>query len=176
MKKSVPAVPRVRNLLMNGGFEQGLAPPWGIDAQGKGKDLWWNNGNCLSAAEVDETVRKRGEASLHIVNFSPRAPHVYGTVAQRIPIRKHQLYRVTLWAKANQLASRGAVVIIVDRAWKVRPILLPPGTYSWRMLDGVFSLPEETAELRILSEDGGEAWIDDIRVVPIEGQLVPAAS
>ena len=173
---SVPAAPPVRNLLTNGGFERGLVPPWGIDPQGQGKDFWWNSSNCLSAAELDETVRKDGEVSLHIANLSRRAPQVYGTVAQRIPIKKHQLYRITLWAKGNQLASRGAMVIIVDRAWKVRPILLPAGTYAWRMLEGVFSLPEETAEIRILSEDVGEAWIDDIRVVPIEGQLLPPAS
>ncbi len=71
-------------------------------------------------------------------------------------------YRISLWARAERLASDGAVSIVVDEDWRVRPIRLPRGTYDWTEFTGEFSLPETTAPLRILSEDAGEAWLDDV--------------
>ena len=54
----------------------------------------------------------------------------------------------------------------MDEAWKVRPIQLPKGTYDWTRFTGAFSLPANTAQLRVLSQDVGEVWIDEIRIEP----------
>ncbi len=159
------------NILKNGGFEEGLLKPWGLGQYAQEGKIWQNFSTCQSTAELDEAVKESGLVSLHIINPSARAANVYGTMVQRIPINKNTPYRVALWAKANDLASFGAVSIVVDEAWGIRPIVLPAGTYSWKEFSGVFSLPKDYAEFRIISEDKGEVWIDDIRVVPIEAYL-----
>lgn len=158
-------------ILGNGGFESGLAAPWGTGQYSNGRSLWWNSSNCRSRVELDETDAMHGLVSLHIINESTRAPNVYGTTAQLIPIVPNQPYRITLWAQGLKLASRGAVTIVVDDAWAVRPIALPAGTYSWTRLSGTFSLPADHASIRILSEDAGEAWLDDITITPLESAL-----
>jgi len=148
----------------NGDFESGLARPWGTGQYSEGHPIWWNSGNCRSSAEADRSIRKNGAASLHIVNQSARAPDVFGSTQQPVSIIPNNQYRITLWARSRRLASNGAVEIVVDREWKVRPIHLPQGSYDWTRFSGLFSLPEKTAQLRILSQDRGEAWIDDIEI------------
>jgi hypothetical protein len=163
------APPQSRNLAGNGGFESRLAAPWGSGLYSNGRSIWWTSGGCNCTAEADEAVRKSGNFSLRITNRSPRGPHVYGTTAQRIPVTPKRSYRVTLWAKASGLASNGAVSFVVDDVWKVRPIELPGGSYSWRKFTGTFSLPVDYTDLRVVSQDRGLVWIDDIQVVPLQG-------
>ena len=79
-----------------------------------------------------------------------------------------------MWARARGPTSDGAVEIVVDRDWKVRPIRLPKGDYDWTRFTGEFSLPEGLAQLRILSEDKCEVWIDDIQITAVTAaELVP---
>ncbi|TAJ95108.1 MAG: hypothetical protein EPO31_01670 [Gammaproteobacteria bacterium] len=158
-------------LFVNGGFEQGLVKPWGTGMYSEDRPLWWNSGDCDSTVELDERGPIEGIAALHIVNLTPRTAHVYGTVAQRVRIEPNRPYRITLWARGLDLASAGAVTLIVDEAWKVRPIALPGGSFAWTKLSGTFSLPADYADIRILSEDAGEAWIDDVRIEPLNTLL-----
>ena len=155
-------------LIVYGGFEQGLMNPWGTGLYSEGRPLWWNSGDCHSTAEIDETGAIEGAAALHIINPSPRAAQVYGTVAQRIRIEPNRPYRITVWVRGLDLASAGAVALVVDDAWRVRPVTLSAGTYAWTRLSGTFSLPTDYADIRILSEDAGEAWIDDVRIEPLD--------
>ena len=155
-------------LIVNGGFERGLMQPWGTGLYSEGRPLWWNSGGCGSTVEIDETGAIEGAAALHIINPSPRAAQVYGTVAQRIRIEPNRPYRITVWARGLDLASAGAVGLVVDDAWRVRPVSLPAGSYAWTRLSGTFSLPADYADIRILSEDAGEAWIDDVRIEPLD--------
>ncbi|MCL5105371.1 MAG: carbohydrate binding domain-containing protein [Armatimonadetes bacterium] len=164
------------NLLKNGGFENGLTTPWGTGQYSELRPLWWNAGECKSTVDTDETIKKSGLASLYIYNPTPKKPNTYGTMAQRVAVKKNHIYRLTLWAKGNALASRGAVSIIVDPTWKVRSINLPAGSFSWKKFSTVFSLPTDYADVRILSEDQGEAWIDDIRVEALDNYLREPAS
>ncbi len=157
------------NLAGNGGFESGLAAPWGSGLYSQGRPIWWTSNGCQCTAEANESVHKSGNFSLRIINRSPRSPNVYGTTAQRIPIMRTRSYRVTLWAKASHLASNGAVFFTVDGAWKIQPIVLPAGSYSWKKFTGTFSLPDDYADLRIVSQDRGLVWIDDIEVIPLQG-------
>lgn len=155
----------------NGGFEAGLAAPWGKGQYGAGRAVWWNSQGCRSRADLDETTSIEGLVSLHIINLSPRAPQVYGTTVQQIPVEPGRPYRISVWAQGLKLASAGAVSIIVDDAWQVRPISLPAGSYAWTKLSGTFSLPADHANIRILSEDTGEAWLDDIKITPLDSAL-----
>jgi len=150
------------NLLRDGGFEQGFPDPF---------TPWGNMGACWSTATLDLTTSHSGKASLHIVNSAARAPNDYGTTVQTIAIRPGQRYQITLWARGNMLASRGAINIAVDQAWKIRPLALPAGTFPWQKFIGTFTLPTFSAGIRIISEDKGEAWLDDISVVPQKDDL-----
>jgi hypothetical protein len=158
-----PALKPIEVALRNPGFEAGFDGWGGKDAKGR-PDPWFNSGVCKSHAEIDKNVKKSGQASLHIVNSSTRAPNVYGRTFQEVKIEPSQRYRISLWAKAKDLGSKGAVTVIVDDAWKVRPIALDKGTYDWTLFSGEFSLPANEIALNILSEDAGEAWIDDIKL------------
>ncbi len=168
------AGPAAVNILKNGSFEEGLASAWGTGPHSSYGSTWWNSGGCKSTAGVDETSRKSGLLSLYINNPSPRSPNVYGTMAQRVATNEKQIYRLTLWAKANGLASGGAVSIIVDQAWKVRPIQLPAGTFSWKKFQAILSASNQYVDIRILSEDKGEVWIDDISMVALDDYLFNA--
>ncbi len=150
--------------LPNPGFEEGFIDPWGTGQYAAGKTTWWNSGGCRSSATIDDRERHRGKKSLHIVNQSPRAPHVFGTTQQPFPLLPGVTYRISLWARAKNLASTGGVSIVVDSDWQVRPIQLPGGSYGWTRFEGTFSLPDGNAQIRILSEDVGEVWIDDLNV------------
>ena len=151
----------------NGGFEEGLSAPWGTGQFGDGRPIWWNRGGCDSSASIDRVVRRSGRASLHLVNRSGFASNVYGTTQQPLTIIPGQRYRIELWAKARGLARNAAVNIIVDENWGTRPIHLRAGTYDWTRFRGDFTLPVATAQLRILIEDKGEAWLDDISISPV---------
>ncbi len=164
---AVPADP----LLGNGGFNAGLGPPWGTGLYSEGRPAWWNSQGCRSEVALDEAVAMEGLASLHIINLSTRAPQVYGTMAQRIQIEPNRPYRITVWARGLDLASAGAVSVVVDEAWQVRPVVLPAGSYAWTRLSGTFSLPSAHADIRVLIEDAGEAWLDDVQVIPLDSVL-----
>jgi len=153
-------------LVNNGGFESGLSTPWGTGQHAPGKPVWWTRGDCQATAKVDSQTKRTGKHSLHIVNQSSRAPHVYGTTQQAVSIEPNQTHQIALWAKARRLASDGAASIAVDKAWQIRPICLPKGSYDWRKFTATFTLPTATAQLRILSEDEGEVWIDDVTITP----------
>ena len=166
-----PAAAPADALIGNGGFEAGLAAPWGTGLYSEGRPVWWNSQGCRSEVVLDETVAMQGLASLHIINPSTRAAQVYGTMAQRIPIEPNRPYRITVWARGLDLASAGAVSVVVDDAWQVRPIALPAGTYAWTRLSATFSLPADHADIRVLIEDAGEAWLDDVQVIPLDSVL-----
>lgn len=149
--------------LKNGGFEEGWTG-WGV-GQYADKGIWWNSSSAQSKAEIDSTTSHAGAASLHIINPSARAPHVFGTTVQSVAVEPNKPYRIRFWAKGKELASNGAVGIIADPAWSVRPVALPTGTFDWRKFDGTFTVPTSTAEIRIIAEDKGETWIDDMQIL-----------
>ncbi|MEX0614261.1 MAG: carbohydrate binding domain-containing protein [Pirellulales bacterium] len=154
-------------LLVEEGFEKGLITPWGTGQYAKGRSTWWNSGGCDSRAVVDTRHARSGQASLHVINRTPRSPHVFGTTQMPVPIRSGIRYRISVWARARGLASAGAVNIAVDAKWLTRPISLPAGSYDWTYFEGEFVLPVDSADLRIISEDRGEAWLDDLQIAPL---------
>lgn len=159
------------SVLINGGFEKGLVPPWGTGLYSEGRAGWWNSNGCGSTVEIDESAAMEGATALHIMNPSSRSAQVYGTIAQRIRIEPKRPYRITVWARGLDLATAGAVSVVIDDAWKVRPIALPAGSFAWTRLSGTFSLDTDHADIRILTEDAGEAWLDDVQVVPLDSLI-----
>ena len=154
--------------LPNAGFEEGFVTPWGTGQHGARRPTWWNSGRCQSTATIDTRVARSGTKSLHIVNHTPRARHCFGTTQQPFGVVPGRTFRISLWARAKNLASDGAVSIIVDPEWQVCPIRLPDGTYGWTEFSGTFSLPHEDGQIRILCEERGEVWIDDFSVELVE--------
>ena len=155
--------------VLNGGFEAGAEVGWGQGPSAENRAWWWNSRDCQSVAEISGEERHSGKLALHIVNISARAPHVYGTTQQPpVAIQPGRRYRVSLWAKAPQIASPGAVSLVVDSAWKVRPIQLPSGGFDWTQFSGEFVLHEPTAQIRILCEDLAEVWIDEVALTPAD--------
>lgn len=153
-------------VINNGSFESGFRNWMTRNKTGK-EVVWMVSGECQSTAVVDSKTAKTGRASLHIVNNSPQGPHVWGSLVQPVRIEPDQHYKVSLWARAKDLASNGTVSIIVDRDWHLRPIRLPGGSYDWTQFSGIFVLPGTSMDFRILIEDRGELWIDNILLEPV---------
>ena len=162
--------------LLNDGFELGMAAYWS-DPSGAS---WFNHGGDRSIGEVTKRHARSGRYSLQIAGdpaADPRpAPDVKGPVGahgrtgQNFPARAGYRYRVSVWARAENL-SDAALSITAGR--KEPAIKIPGGTYGWTRLEGQLELPV-TAEqkrgnvvncrLEIVSTGPGTAWIDDFRV------------
>lgn len=160
------------NLLVDGGFEDGLNWPWGSghyeDSAGKTAfGAWWNSMNARAFMKLDADVRHSGDYALRVTNFSPSAPHVFTTTAQRIDgLRPNSVYRISLYAKAEDLTP-GAVVFSVDAAWAKRLLGLPPGTYGWRSFSATVNIGHnDYIDLRLIHQNTGTVWLDDIVVEP----------
>ncbi|RPI79255.1 MAG: hypothetical protein EHM45_03675, partial [Desulfobacteraceae bacterium] len=155
----------LKNLLINGGFEQGLAAPWESGFYSKKPMVWFNSGNCHSTADLDKQTVHGGNASLHLRNLSKRAPNIYGTMTQKIKVNKNRYYAMTLWARGQNLVSNGGLNIAVDAMWKIRPVALPAGNFNWTRFYKTFNSGDrDTIEFRIIFEDVGEVWLDDMAV------------
>lgn len=161
--------PTSGNLLVNHGFEEGLTRPWGTGhyeaAQGKTRfGVWWNSMNARAFMKIDTDQRHSGEKSLRITSYSPAKPHVFVTTSQRITgLQPNTIYRISLYARAENL-SRGAS-FTVDAAWSKRPLVLPPGTYDWTPFHATINIGHnDYIDLRIILEDTGSVWLDDLVV------------
>lgn len=157
--------PVAKNLLINGGFEQGLAKPWESGSFTRDGATWINNGSCRSTADVDSRNAHSGTASLHLRNASPRSPNVYGTMTQKVKVNRYRKYVISLWARGDRLASKGALNVAVDPMWRIRPLALPAGTFGWSRFSGTFnSQDRDVVDFRIIFEDTGDVWLDDLAV------------
>jgi hypothetical protein len=99
---------------------------------------------------------------------------VYGTTQTPFPLLAGGVYRISLWARGEGLASEAAVAIIVDQTWKDWPIQLPAGSFEWRRFEGVFTAHDENTQIRIISRDRGEVWLDDFYVDLIDDSNIRA--
>ncbi|MCE9545129.1 MAG: carbohydrate binding domain-containing protein [Planctomycetia bacterium] len=149
------------------GFEDGLSRPWGTGQTLNHKTAWWNSGVCTSTASKDWRVRRNGMYSLHINNTTPRAADNFGTTQLPLTFQKGHRYQAEIWALARGLASDGAVSVAVDEKWTTRPIQLPKGTYDWRRFTGEFTWPGGDGQCRLMTEDRGEVWLDDLSIVDL---------
>ncbi|GAK59048.1 TPR repeat protein [Candidatus Vecturithrix granuli] len=161
--------PTDKNLLINGGFEDGLIFPWGTghyeSMDGKFQfGLWWNSMNANAFMKVDTAETYSGVKSLQITNYSPSASHVFTTLSQRITgLQPNRVYKISCYVKANDVPP-SAVLVIVDAAWAKR-FALPSGTYEWQPFSVTVNIGHnDYIDFRIVHQSTGSVWFDDIIV------------
>ncbi len=171
---SPKAEPDLGNLLVNGGFEDGLIPPWGTghyesDTGKTAFGIWWNSMNARAFMKVDTDRPHAGRRSLRITNYSPSEPHVFTTSSQRIRgLTPNTLYKVTMYVKAEDL-SPGALSFAIDAAWTKRLPALRGGTYDWQPYSATINIGHNTQiDFRIIHLSTGSAWLDDIVIQPAQ--------
>ena len=157
------------NLLVNGGFEEGLAHPWGTGhyerTDGKFRfGTWWNSKNAKAFMKMDTVEKHAGNMSLRITNYSQFTPHVFTTVSQRISgLEPNSVYRISFYAKAQNLES--GVYFAIDAAWVKRFLRIKSGTYDWEFYTGEINIGHtDYIDFRIIHENAGTAWLDDIEI------------
>ena len=153
------------NLLRNPGFEDAekalpVAWDWGIGKEAK------------ATLAIDTAVRRSGAASLRLATASPLAPHVYGTLCQRVVgLQPRRVYAVTFWAKGEEV---GACWFGGGSDWTQR-IMFPTGRFDWRPVSGevVTGADETYFDLRLNVDAVTQAlWIDDVSL-RLVGSLIP---
>lgn len=161
--------PTGKNLLINGGFEDGLVFPWGTghyeNTDGNFQfGLWWNSMNANAFMKVDMAEAYSGVKALQITNYSPSASHVFTTLSQRIAgLQPNRVYKIFCYVKANDVPP-GAVLVIVDAAWAKR-FALPSGTYEWQPFSVTVNIGHnDYIDFRIVHQSTGSVWFDDIMV------------
>lgn len=168
-------------LLVNGGFEDGLIFPWGTGHYERGDGrfgfgVWWNSMNAKAFMKIDMDEKHSGKRSLRITNYSPVAPHVFTTLSQRIEgLKPNTIFRISGFARAKDLAP-GAVSFAFDAAWVKRVSVLPAGTYDWTPFSSTINIGHnDTIDFRILHVNTGTVWLDDIviREVGASGEPEP---
>ncbi len=160
------------NLLVGGGFERGLLPPWGGGhyerKNGKFRfGIWWNSANARAYMKIDHAIKHSGKRSLRITNFSKSKAHVFTTTSQRINgLHPNTLYRISMFIKAKELKA-GAVTFTIDAAWAKRLPSLPAGSYDWQPYEATINIGHnDYIDLRLLHQNTGTVWLDDLRVEP----------
>jgi len=119
-KRTAIADPGDNNLLVDGGLERGLVPPWGsgqyeagLDTTRQVRGIWWNSGGARGHVKIDTDVRYEGTRSLRITMHSKPAPPVFVTTSQRIDrLRPNTVYRISLMYTGREY--RGGASIAHD--------------------------------------------------------------
>ena len=162
------------NLLINGGFEEGLVFPWGTGCyeRTEGKfhfGVWWNSKNAKAFMKIDTAEKHSGNCSLLVTNYSHAQPDVFTTLSQRISgVQPNTVYKISFYAKAKEL-SGGAVSFAVDAAWVKRFCTLHPGTYDWRAFSETINIGHnDYIDFRILHLNTGTVWLDDIVIEKVQ--------
>jgi hypothetical protein len=156
----------------NGGFEQEF-DGWGTGFNESltpfrlvGSSVFWALSDDVNiTGAMDSVVRKSGMRSFKIVNRTPKRPHAYRTLSQRIgSLKPDSRYRLSFWVRAENL-SPGALKVVTDPEWNYG-MAMDPGTYDWReyIVEVRTGAAENGFDIRIVSEGLGTAWFDDITV------------
>nr|WP_321466576.1 hypothetical protein [uncultured Desulfobulbus sp.] len=153
-------------IVMQSDFDDFGSPygAWGNGVQYGRNGIWWNSGKARTVARVINQPSGHNGTGLYIRNDSGRGPHIYGTTAIRVSLTPGRRYRIGFLGAARNLASKGGVNIAVDSEWRIRPILMPAGTYDPTLFEGTFTATDNFADIRIISEDSGEVVISNFIV------------
>jgi hypothetical protein len=149
------------NLIADGGFESGLVAPWGTGIYEPQSQIFWGSANA-TATVVSDFVHS-GRAALRIANQSPMAPQVYRTLSQRINVTAGAPYCLSFWAR-SQGSQPGILSIAVNKAWTNRASI-GGGTFDWTEFAHSFTAEAAAIDIRLISENVGTVWLDDIAVV-----------
>lgn len=117
---------------------------------------------------VDSQVRHGGKASLRLENFTAN-PHGHARVMQKVTVRPHRCYRITIWVKTEGLQPVNAFRLLVladERELAPREFHLAP-TGDWRKFSMLFnSLEYDHVNLYagLWGGKAGKIWLDDWQV------------
>ncbi len=157
-----------RNLLLNGGFEDGLngwttAHPW-YEAKVDGK------GTGISAWELDEKNVRAGKQSAKVVGKGNRG------IAMQVLRLPPATYRVCGWLKCENLGDANASILLEfidkDRKW-FQGITAGEvsGTADWTRIEKDIPFPPNAIwthfDLLTSAPNNGAAWFDEIQLIPL---------
>ncbi len=119
---------------------------------------------------ADTAVKHSGKTSLRMENFTAN-PYGHGRVMQKLHVRPHRCYRVSVWVKTEQLQPAGAFQIMAlavgsDREIAPREFEVP-STADWRKISMlVNSLDYDTINLYagVWGGKSGKFWLDDFTI------------
>ena len=118
-----------------------------------------------AAFVVDETTAVDGAVSLRIDNTTARAPERYAELNQDVAVEPGATYELSGWFRGADLPE-SAAVLVTSNDW-VQRIPLPHGTFDWQQVTWEVTIPagESVRTWRLLLEDTGSLWLDDLRMV-----------
>ncbi len=165
MKDGLATVANTDNLLPGGAFEAAVRDkPRGWD---------WVDGFGKST-QLDSAVKKSGSSALRMSDF--REGNEYGNcrVVKELALKPFHQYRVTLWAKTQDLANAGEFKVNPLAAGKplnYQHVGLKP-TQDWTRHRVVFNSLEHdkvSLYLGLWGSTGGTVWIDDVVLEEVGG-------
>ncbi|MFA0764831.1 MAG: hypothetical protein XFASWVDF_002575, partial [Candidatus Fervidibacter sp.] len=151
-----------RNLLRNGGFEEGLSF-WSTEHH------WYARGEGLSQWEVDETIVKVGKRSAKVIGKNNR-----GIAIQDLRPPSPTCL-VSGWLRCENLKGYARIFvefIDAEGKWLAGVVVGEvTGTTDWTFVSKEVTMPPEAAVFRVdlltTNPNDGVAWFDEISVVPV---------
>ncbi len=147
------------NIVKNGSFE-GLP--------GK-RPSGWNWGcarNAKCKFEIVSNNAADGSTAVQIINLTPKTPNVFGAMTQYVKLAPGVEYSLSIKVKGNG----GGLSIRRGRLW--RGVISIKPSAAWRTYTRNFKIDSKELEpngltvLKIISEDKGKVWIDDLKIKP----------
>lgn len=158
--------------ITNGGFEKGVS-------SGEQTFFGWKIERTDSKLDIanDQSVKRSGARSIRL-NFKGYAKPELHNVWQIVAVQPGASYRVSFWARTENLRSAGPPVIEAVN-WNDDKIIassgpIPTGTNDWQQFTIEFTAPEncQGIALRTVRSFCGEAcpitgtvWLDDFEMV-----------
>ena len=151
-----PKAPAQGNLVVNGGFEQGVAG--------------WQfvNTGVVAGGQVDSAEAHEGKNSYKLTNKSAQGPNLFARITQEVSgLRPYTTYKVSCWAKGK---GCGTVWIGGGPGWGMRK-WFPQGDFDWQefSFDVTTDATPDNYDFMVLTESPTKAlWVDDIRFEPVK--------
>jgi len=154
--------PAAGDLVVDGGFEDGVVAPWGTGIYEPRADIFWGAADASAVAAGSDA--HSGAVALFITNGSSLAPNVYRTMSQAVAVTAGAQYCLSFWAKS--LGSQpGILSFPLNVAWSSRITVLG-GSYDWTEYAGTLTAESDSFDVRLISENQGSILVDDIEMTP----------
>lgn len=149
------------NLITGGGFESGaLGAPWGTGIyEPNAGGIFWGSADATAEVVQGDT---RGAYSLRITNRTAAAPHVYRTLARKVGVSGGQQHCFTAWVRTENGTS-GMLSFRFNDSWS-QALGIGTGSAAWRQHAYTFVAEDSNIDVRIVSENTGIAWVDDLEL------------
>lgn len=152
---------------LNGDFELPLNRYWHSDALQP--LVWWNSGGYRSTAAATKAIKHTGNYALMIQNFGVAKQDQAGSMQQSFPTERLAKYRLSLFAKTQNLEANGLSIRAGNAASRksVAILNIDPGTAPWKEYSATFEAKSDQTLVKIVSQNSGTVWLDDIQVTRI---------